>query len=519
MSFRVFPVEIQHRICSYLCDHCCGEPLADVSGDAERRQALAALSRTNRTLAAIAQPLLYHRITEVKTSQFLALLRTLSECPGFAACVKQYRQLHLTYVGDWSHEKDAFKYALDLRRTLLMNDPAIEEGDEDEDEDEATDGGGGQAAFCNQLLLALMPNLESLALRIEEGDIQYVTTYQHLARRFSRLEGDDPRFPHLHHLQFGTEDRDDGLSMTNAGVIFFLREAPNLRQLIFARTKGSCFFDPTAHVRKFVGALPKFESLRSLEFRDCGIADDDDAYLLFRHLIRSSRVLENFRFTGCRSLSGTELIMRSMHFKLLNELQACKETLRSLDVDFTHQSYWPSEEADEDDYIAQHAESRNLLGEFTRLTTLKIDPELICRHHSTPGSSASSSAEGLVVNIPGSVEEISIRFFGGLKTWADLAKLAGQIALGQYPKLRRVVIYDIDRHNDILTLQRRRETFSKQADTLKEVLSDTPIDLRVEERWYRKKKNYAIGTAGPTVQMLKETMLFDFTDPYLSATF
>lgn len=485
LSFNVFPVEIQLRICHYLCDHCCGEPFADLPGAGERRQALAALSRTNRTLRAIAQPLLYHRITQVHISKFLKLLRTLVEHPDLAAGVKQYLQLYLRYVGDWFFEEDEFQFALDLRHKLLMIDSYFNEEGQQDLEDEATDGDDGQATFCNQLLLALMPNLESLALVVQDDDdgmhFEGTTGYSYLWRRFDTLASSGPGFPNLHHLQFKTED-DRGFYMSNPGVRLILLEAPNLTQLVFHGTRGVGPHSSASEILISRG-LPKYESLRSLEFQTSSIDDDDGAVNMIRHFITSSRALENFRFQSWRLNFAEYHDMTNMRYTLLAMLEARKETLKRLDIDMTDHSKWTYEE---DELLVPPegiVEGKSRLGRLTGLVSVKIDQEVVCKHQPPPDSFASSTC--LTDNIPGSVEDILIRVFDGSRTWEDLAELGAHIVQGRFPKLRRVIVHAINRRYQTPTVKENKE-FSqnvlKEASKLEEAFAHSSIDLVVKER-------------------------------------
>ncbi|KAM5372602.1 hypothetical protein ACJZ2D_007376 [Fusarium nematophilum] len=98
-SLLILPPEMLGKICSHLCQHCHppntdSEKWFDSHENETRNAALAALSRTSRSLHQLAQPYLYHRPSA--SGRFHCLFRTLANHRDLA---KQVRHLR---IGDWN---------------------------------------------------------------------------------------------------------------------------------------------------------------------------------------------------------------------------------------------------------------------------------------------------------------------------------------------------------------------------------------------------------------------------------
>jgi hypothetical protein len=100
-SISTLPHELLHEVCEYLCWHCRGEtPVTDPTEPVTRpwtpdeQTALLSLSRTSRSLRAVAQPVLHHHLHTVRESDVFLFVRTLTERPDLRVSVIEVDIIH-----------------------------------------------------------------------------------------------------------------------------------------------------------------------------------------------------------------------------------------------------------------------------------------------------------------------------------------------------------------------------------------------------------------------------------------
>ncbi|KEY73052.1 hypothetical protein S7711_11008 [Stachybotrys chartarum IBT 7711] len=466
ICWGMFAVEIQHHICAQLC-----------ATERGSRRALAALCRTSSGLRAIAQPMLYRHITCFCRADYL--IQTLGSRPDLAAYAKRYTQL--SYVGNTECIIDDKSAKLGyIARDLLMND-----SDDPELEEAKLGNHLWAGSFINDLVLALMPNLETASLTVEQNHNDPETAYSYLARRSQRL-GKGPLFPKLRHLTFSTDPHEHwGYDMSIEGIRVMLEQAPNLRQLTFVQSRG---FDTDALAERGVSMknYRRLPSLHSLEFNDSAFdADCEDNFILIRHIINTSPHLRHFRFQSQSAWIGEDVSMERMGSALIRCLKPREDTLESLDIDLTqHSNFYAG-----GGYLRDDLHSHPLAG-FTRLATLNVDEGFIC-----PGRHGQETSHlewpCMLDAVPQSLETLRMRVFQESRAWTALCELAVQVTSGRFPKLKRVSVHAIKRkqssaYNQANTSVRRMfsaHVLEKEKE-LRRAFENLPIQVTVVVRGF-----------------------------------
>lgn len=488
-GFSGLPVEIQHTICAQLCTHC-SEP-KDTSTFKYRvntinLKALAALTKTSRTLRSIAQPMMYHRLPQHRN--FKRMIQTLVDHPEFTACVKHYSQATYPGMGGWLNEEQ-FDFYKQLARDLHMDDPDDPEFYKADHEDLSA------PKFCEEVLLALLPQtVESLNILVEDDGNYDGTSFPFLAIRFRHVGS--PALPHLRKLRFDTEER-YGVHTDNPGAMLILRNAPNLEYLEFNSTKGPELDwededDNTDDMGEESGPLkasrvarifPILSSLRTLKFTDSAF-DGTVCCRLVKYYAKTSPQLDCFHFVDHSAWLGENEDMDGMRLALLKALLPGQKTLKTLALDLSHHSGPRYAHGDD-------AECRSILKDFSSLETLTIDEQVVCRHcSSTRWIPTTSKIEELpttclIQALPDSIRTVVIKVFANSHIWADLIALGQKVALGDFPKLRRITVKPEYRYGQ----DDRDLTFSELRDQAKEVMlevqkhfANTAVQLEIGSR-------------------------------------
>ncbi|KAJ4316051.1 hypothetical protein N0V84_008050 [Fusarium piperis] len=198
----------------------------------EKPRTLLALSQTCRSFHRLAQPIAFHRFHQVPsnwhTNAFVKFVRTLIERPDLAGKVKELCQ-HSYEPSGWSNQQD-FDMLMAAANRLGMgsvDDPDFESAKEE-------DVSAGK--FCMELLIALLPNLETLHLMFEDQGNYEHTTYTYLQRRLDNL-GSGGTLKHLRRVVLDTEE-DWGFFFSTPAVGVLHQVAPNLTELVIRHNKG-----------------------------------------------------------------------------------------------------------------------------------------------------------------------------------------------------------------------------------------------------------------------------------------
>jgi hypothetical protein len=408
------PVEIQQEIFHLLCPHCTGEALRPWTSDGQK--ALRILSSLTKNFRDIAQPLLYHRIST--GTSYMGLVRTLNERPDLAAKVKQYQQPSYMRLGRFVSNSQ-FEFLKPIARSLHLDDP------EDPEFETARDDHPSLPEFCYELLIALLPNIETLRLHIEDEDNYEPTSYSFLQRRF-RTTG-SPGLPTLRHVEFETQS-DWGFSFTNGAVGVVIEQAPNLEHLVFRRTRGYSIVQSQNREVPPEVSFAKLQKLRRLEFHNSAFEDGRSREILSLLVNNSTAGLEYFRFSSQWAYLGENVEMRWMRYYFWNLLLPQAKTLKVLDLDLTDH---PGD-ADGSDSSAGDA-----LKFFTQIQKLKIDESFVCRHSSNPHD---KNWACITQALSRTVSNLVVRTFGISDIWYDLFELGAQAVQGKFPNLKAVSV-------------------------------------------------------------------------------
>lgn len=460
ISWDVLPVEIQHHICAHLCAYARGN-----------QKALAALCRTSSSIRAIVQPMLYRHVT--CCDKEYNLIQTLSSRPDLATSVRRYTQWSYICNSSYIRNDQSSKFG-DLARELLMDEP-----------DDAKFGEHSwPGSFINDLVLALMPNIEMASLIVQQNHNAMESTFEHLARRSERLNK-APIFSNLRHLEFNTEAEEHwGYEMSIMGIQVLLGLAPDLRQLVFNHATG--FVEETFAERgESMDNYPKLPSLESLEFIDSAFdADVDEEFNLIRHIFKTSPCLKHFRFKSQGVWIGEDVSMESMGTALIRCLNARKDTIESLDLDLTQHSNGRRGNG----YVADDLRRHPLAG-FTQLAYLKVDEGFICpKRQCQPDSNLEWPC--MRHAIPQSIETLLVRVFEESRAWIAFSELAMNVKAGLFPKLKELVVHAINRKiqgSPKNAVERRRQFSSqieKKGNELRQSFRGLVVKIRVEERGY-----------------------------------
>ncbi|KAK7222796.1 hypothetical protein V2G26_010799 [Clonostachys chloroleuca] len=219
-----FPVEVLSIVCSYLCLHCRPDtkiPIYEID-DCRRknRKALVALSRPCSTFRDLAQPLIYHFLPYLPSvEKFPKLVRTLEERPDLARQVKRICRDPNTSCGWDILEEEEVELIKSVARRLGMereDDPYFEDAEEADMSAEE---------LCFEVLVAMLPNLESLEITLEEYQIRAEDPhFIYLQERYNKLKS-AAASARLKHLIF---DGDWGFNVDNRAITSFLNISPNL---------------------------------------------------------------------------------------------------------------------------------------------------------------------------------------------------------------------------------------------------------------------------------------------------
>ncbi|KAL3707019.1 hypothetical protein TMatcc_008032 [Talaromyces marneffei ATCC 18224] len=358
------PIELLEQICTTLCPHCTH---IDRNDRTSCCRALASLSCTNQLLRAIAQPILFHRLKLSRRSS-CAFLRMLYERPHLASKVKQLSPLWQQLFFDGSDEDHQILER--AARELLLDIDGNTGFDE-------LYGDNPPKHFLTELMIALLPNLESFVAEIEYSipDEDLATFYRFLDSRFKRLEpqnGGISGLPNIRALGF-TKEGSWGFSLATPGIAVLLNAAPNLERLVFDGTHGvgGVYREWVENMDLMASGLRNLRVL-SITNSVLGNNEEDFEFGQLRRIVQLCIRLEVFRFNSI-GLFPNEL--DDGHLppgRFVEALDSVKETLTGLDIDIGESC--PPEPADDWMLTSQSMTS------FERLESLRLDELSFCLH-------------------------------------------------------------------------------------------------------------------------------------------
>lgn len=427
------PGEIQLQICTQLCIHCCGRTNKPDRWDdgGQNQRTLLALSQTSRSFHRVAQPIAFHIFQQVPSNRhanaFVKFVRTLLERPDLAQQVKELRQHHYE-PGGWSNEQDfnMLKATADRLGMGSVDDPDFESADEE-------DVSAGK--FCMELLIALLPNLETLHLLFEDEGNYEQTTYTYLKRRLDKL-GSGGTLKHLRRVILDTEEN-WGFFFSIPAVGVLHQVAPNLSELVIRHNKGLESMDVARRDLRpmFSGAT---QSLRTLRLEHCALSNDSLSTSFLDLLIRHAPKLEHFSYRSQLAYFGEGLSEHLTPENIIKHLGPVSGTLKTIDIDLTDHL---------DDDVTNHPNddlgqliTRSTIAQFEKLEDLRLDEPALCRHQYEPQEQETLENTCLTDIIPPTLRALAMRLYSN-GIWHDLKELIA--CSDEFPNLRKIIIYDV----------------------------------------------------------------------------
>ncbi|KAK4448932.1 hypothetical protein QBC34DRAFT_464132 [Podospora aff. communis PSN243] len=395
-SLNHLPTELLLQICSILSSQ-------------RRTASLSRLSRTNRRLLALAQPPLYTSIThnEMPPSTQLNLLRTLQSRPDLASHI---RHLSITTSISSSRPSSSTTEITTLLTTLNLP-PRIHDLYSD-----PSDPAG--RLLLLELILLHTPNLTFLQLPLNcEWDLPILT---HLARQtpVSIL------LPKLHTLEITNYYiSGDQYDVPFPAIISLCALAPNLQEL--------WTYNPGSDGR---GPYP-LQSLKRLEFEDvCGVNE-----VLLRAMVESAPGLEVFGLVWHPAGDSYSWSGEGEAADAWKALWLRRETLREVRLDVLKDG-WDGE-------LRLGRLGWWSLGGFGMLEVLKVGAfalevlrEAWRGRRGFVDGGLGGDDEGFVRGLlPRSIREVTLWEPSG-ELVGGMMSLAGVVAQGEYPGLKRVVV-------------------------------------------------------------------------------
>ncbi|CAG9990687.1 unnamed protein product [Clonostachys byssicola] len=374
------------------------------------REALVALSRTCSTFRDLAQPLIYHFLPYLPgVEKFPKLVRTLEERPDLARQVKQICRDPNTSCGWDILEEEEVELIKSVARRLGMereDDPYFEDAEEVDMSAEE---------LCFEVLVAMVPNLESLEIRLEEYQIRAEDPhFIYLQERYDQLKSAAASV-HLRHLIF---DGAWGFNADNRAITSFLNISPKLEHFellgCFSPFSGRVFQDSVKR------------PLRVVEMDRCFLQEEPASHTFLRDIIAHAPDLQRFEYSLGASWAESEGINQLLSAPgFVACLQPVQSSLTSLNIDFTAHSYVA---------LPSHVLQKGSLRAFSKLETLLLDDTSICIHHHEKEAAPSC----LVDNIPPNLHTLKLRVCQDTSIWGDLEKLSADIQ--RFPQLKELVV-------------------------------------------------------------------------------
>ncbi|KAJ4212801.1 hypothetical protein NW759_011442 [Fusarium solani] len=464
------PCEIQLQICTQLCVHC-SEDINKfdrwADGD-ENQRTLLALSQTSHTFHRLAQPIAFHRFQQIptnwSTNAFVKFARTLIDRPDLAAQVKELCQ-HCYEVGGWSTQKD-FNMLKAAADRLGMGD----EDDANFESAEEEDLSAGK--FCMELLIALLPNLETLYLMFEDQGNYEQTTYTYLQRRLNKL-GSDGTLKHLRRVILDTEEN-WGFFFSIPAVGVLHQVAPNLDELIIRHNKG---FESMDVAHSNLGAMfsGPTQSLCTLRLDHCALSNDPLSTSFLDLLTRHAPKLEHFSYRSQAPYFGEGLGTHLTPREMIKCLRPLSGTLKSIDIDLT-------------DHLDDDEQSRLVTGRslamFEKLEDLRLDEHAFCRHYiEGPDAPRRTANTCLTDLVPPTLKVLTVRVYDDCCLWPDLEELVSS-ASSKFPNLKKIIVHTIWRMGSTATYRDCQEAVRAKGQAFQDFVDSTHLKLEMHEHRY-----------------------------------
>ncbi|CAH0057915.1 unnamed protein product [Clonostachys solani] len=375
----------------------------------KNREALVALSGMCRTFRDLAQPLLYHFLPYLPDAlRFPKLVRTLEERPDLAMQVKRICRERYSSCGWDIFEQEEIELIKSVARRLSME----REGDSDFESAEDVDISAGE--FCLEVLVAMLPSLESLEITLEQSETRSEDPhFIYLQERYDSL-GSVAASAHLKHLMF---DGDWGFGADNPAITTLLNISPNLEHIQLLGCVG------TSGRRVFQDSAER--PLRVVEMDQCFLQEDPASNTFLSDMIAHAPNLQRFRYSLGLSWVHEDVNRLLSVPGFLACLQPVQSSLTSLDIDLTALSY---------EALPRHVLKKGSLRALSKLETLHLDDTSICIHrHEKEGAPSC-----LVDNIPPNLHTLNLRVYQDTSIWGDLEKLSMEVQ--RFPNLKELVI-------------------------------------------------------------------------------
>ncbi|RSL55302.1 hypothetical protein CEP51_014569 [Fusarium floridanum] len=464
------PCEIQLQICTELCVHCSGGPSKKfdrwADGD-DNQRTLLALSRTSRTFHRLAQPIAFHRFQQIptnwSTNAFVKFARTLIERPDLAGQVKELCQ-HCYECGGWSNQQDfsMLKAAADRLGMASVDDPDFQSAEEED---------LSPGKFCMELLLALLPNLETLHLMFEDQGNYEQTTYTYLQRRLNKL-GSDGTLKRLRRVVFDTEEN-WGFFFSIPAVGVLHQVAPNLDELVIRHNKGFESMDLAESNLRAMFSGPT-QSLRTLRLDHCALSNDSLSTSFLDLLIRHAPKLENFSYRSQTPYFGEGLGTHLTPREMIKCLRPLSDTLKSIDIDLTDHM-----EEDQDRLVTGRS-----LAKFEKLEELKLDEQAFCRHYEEgPDAPRRTGDTCLTDLVPPSLKVLTVRLYDDTCLYPDLEELVSSSSR-KFPNLKKMIIHTIWRMGSTATYRDCQDAVRAKGQAFEDFVSGTHLELEMHEHRY-----------------------------------
>ncbi|KAK3182237.1 hypothetical protein K4F52_006414 [Lecanicillium sp. MT-2017a] len=407
-----------------MCGHCSGCPFTEdaeqaIGNDAIRVSDLKALSLTCKALRGIAQPYVFHRVPDV--ASFDSLLRTLASRPKLARSI---RCADMSFNRN-SGEADT-QLCKDVAPSLHMTKPTVESFWKRE-------------MHCSpgaELVLALLPNLDALRIRLHTADFVY-PVFTFLQSRFDKL-GAEAHLASLQTLTIRGEadshltsqraltirgDRTYGSCLVcNARSHVILSATPNLRHLTIQSFRmepaDAALWGHGVNMPRAASSRARgLQRLQSLSFDDCIFQWGEVTSSYLYGWVESCPALEQFRMVGSRELTERRF-MPARH--VVASLGPAQATLTHLHLDLSAVRKYVSE-------FPSGTLHGELLAQFVQLQCLTIDDGSFCDVEDRDDAHPTC----LSTLIPRHIKKLVILYSGRKHVQRDLMHMAQSLKVGR----------------------------------------------------------------------------------------
>ncbi|KAJ3547036.1 hypothetical protein NM208_g1718 [Fusarium decemcellulare] len=465
IGLGVLAVELKELICLAL-----REPNPDGTQTSDGQKALLSLCATSRVFRQVAQPLAYYSITHERIN-LVRLVQTLRWRPDLAASVKQFYQPIAGIYNVSSEELVFLRSVVDQLRLCSPSQDISRFGRKPEQVVSLED-------VCVELIIALSPNLQTLKLYSLEKGMNQQNQYPILYAQFRRASdpNDKSELPCLHHLELG-RTRTDDMPFTRPSIdtALMFKATPNLRQLFLRGITN--LHDSTFGQEEFGSLHPTLIYLHSMELQECALETRRWGEIFLGQLIDMAPNLEHFRYASehyrypdpvAKHLSVPHMLraIRTQHVTInLKSMEICLSAFA--------RCKWPNR-----GNLIQVVD----LERFSKLETLKLDENAICRYYDSPLNADMSvpTTTCLTEILPRQLKTFVIRVFKGSEShiWGDLAHLASNSFL--FPRLEFIGVQAIFKSENENHWMKFEKKVLEQGLLLKDQFATSRIRVEVE---------------------------------------